>query len=55
MCKYTLKNQKLKKNKIKNSSRGLHDSTEGPKIRRLWRKGYQKNNKDLSMLQTRRM
>ena len=39
MCIYTLKKQKLKKN----SSRGVRDSTECPKIRRLRREGYRKN------------
>ena len=42
MCIYTVKKQKLKK-KLKNSSRGVRDSTERPKIRRLRRKGYRKN------------
>ena len=45
MCISTLKKQKLKK-----SSRGVCDSTERPKIRRLRRKGYRKTNKDLGML-----
>ena len=38
MCIYTLKKQKLKK-----FSRGVRDSTECPKIKRLRRKGYRKN------------
>ena len=46
MCTYTVKNQIFKKN----SSRGVRDSIERPKIRRLQRKGYRKNNKDLGML-----
>ena len=37
MCKYTVKKQ------LKNYSRGVRDSTERPKIRRLRRKGYRKN------------
>ena len=46
MCIYTVKKQKLKKK----SSRGVRYSTERPKIRRFWRKGYTaKTNNDLGM------
>ena len=45
---YTLKKQKFLK-KVKNSSSGVCNSTERPKIRRLRRKGYRKTNKDLGM------
>ena len=31
------------KKKIENFSSGVRDSTERPKIRRFWRKGYRKN------------
>ena len=39
MCTYTVKKQ----NFLKNAPRGVRDSTERPKIRRIWRKGYRKN------------
>ena len=42
MCIYTVKKNKNLK-KIKNFSRGVRDSTERSKIRRLRRKGYRKN------------
>ena len=38
MCIYTVKQQNLK-----NSSRGVRDSTKRSKTRRLLRKGYHKN------------
>ena len=44
MCIYTVKIPK-----IKNASRGVRDSTERHKIRRFWRTGYAKTNKDLGM------
>ena len=51
MCIYTLKKQKLKKKFLMGGGGGVRDSTERPKIRRLWRKGYRKNYiKDLGML-----
>ena len=42
MCTYTVKKQKLRK-----SSRGVHDSTERPKIWHLRRKGFLKNKQRL--------
>ena len=39
MCTYTVKTQRFF-NKLKKSSRGVRDSTERPKIRRLRRKGF---------------
>ena len=44
MCIYAVKIQKNK-----NASRGVRDSTERHKIRRFWRTGYAKTNKDLGM------
>ena len=42
MCIYIVKKTTTTK-KNKKSSRGVRDSTERPKIRRFWRKGYRKN------------
>ena len=42
MCIYTVKKQKLINN-LKIPQGGVRNSTERPKIRRLWRKGYRKN------------
>ena len=41
MCIYTVKKQNNFKNK--KFLKGVSDSTERPKIRHLWRKGYCKN------------
>ena len=41
MCIYTVKKTNIKKKE--KSSRGVRDSTERPKIRRFWRKGYHKH------------
>ena len=41
MCLYTVKKQNFKKNE--KFFKGVSNSTEGPKIRRHWRKGYRKN------------
>ena len=38
MCIYQVKKQKLKKSLME-----MRDSTERPKIKRLWRKGYRNN------------
>ena len=46
MCTYTLKKQNLKKK----SSRGVRDSTDRSKIRRLRRKGYRKKQQRLKHL-----
>ena len=46
MCIYTVKKQKLKKNK-KNSSRGVRDSTERPKLGVHGLKNTAKTNNDL--------
>ena len=43
-------NRHLKSKNFKNSSRGVRDSTERPKSRRLLCKGYAKTNKYLGML-----
>ena len=42
MCIHTVKKQNNTKNKV-NSSRGVRDTTERPKIRPLRRRGYRKN------------
>ena len=42
MCIYTVKKQNKKYLK-KKSSRGVRDTTEGPKIGRSWRKVYRNN------------
>ena len=47
MCIYTVKNNR--KIKLKNSSKGVRDSAERLKIRRLRRIVYRKNFKDLAM------
>ena len=43
ICAYTQLKSKKIKIIIKNSSMGVRNSTERPKIRRLRRKGYRKN------------
>ena len=47
MCPYTVQKQRLKK--ILNSSRGMRDSTERPKLGVSGAKDTAKTNKDLSM------